>query len=117
LCIGVYYDVPQLAVSIYDGSRPYEYNYSKTSGGPSAVTAYNVAPALLPAGASVSTATLVNAMAGFEQQAIRVDYSSGFLSPSGSFTLGFNGAKTYALNAHVSASDIQTALSVYNDIF
>jgi hypothetical protein len=58
--------------------------------------------------ASISVATLVNAMAGFEQQSIKFEASEGYLN--GYVILSFNGSSTAALSVNSTAKEFENAL-------
>ena len=102
---GAYFSVPQMLVSNKDGSRRSDFLSKITV----PTSSYSASSTLAGTNISLSTQTLVQAMAGYEQQAISVDFSAGS-SISGTFKLTIAGQATDSLPANATPGDVQSAL-------
>ena len=97
-----FFDVPQMGLSNLDGTLVGDFNWTVASSVDDSTFSGN--------GGNISVVTTVEAMAGFEQQAIRVEATSGFLN--GTFALSYNDDSTPHFTLDVTAEELEAALSV-----
>jgi len=96
-----YYDVPELSLSNLDGSLVTSFSSSVSSATQGSTFGGSFG--------TITVASIVEAMNGFEQQAIRIEANAGSLQ--GVFSLSMGDESTSYLDVDSSEEDIQVALS------